>query len=230
MKVLIIEHAPGRAEGLDVIAYQNEVQPVLWRAHLGEPAPSLDGIDYLIIGGGPMSANETEKHSFFWDEMPLIERCSKAKMPILAICLGAQLIAKMLGGKVVTTTLRKGFRKVRRTPKSQVDPAFRTMDPHFTSFQYHQDEVVELPTASSVITATSEDCHVEGFCIPELNISAVQFHPEIGKDKAIRVLGLQNLERENQDEHHLIKLCDEPTFRSNARLFHGFFDQMDHTH
>jgi GMP synthase-like glutamine amidotransferase len=62
--------------------------------------PSVDGYDGLIILGGPMSVNDAERLPHLVTEMHLIEQAMKRDLPVLGICLGAQLIAKTLGAAV----------------------------------------------------------------------------------------------------------------------------------
>jgi GMP synthase (glutamine-hydrolysing) len=62
--------------------------------------PSLDGYDGLIILGGPMSVNDSDRLPHLSREMQLIEQAMKRYLPVLGICLGPQLIAKTLGAAV----------------------------------------------------------------------------------------------------------------------------------
>src|SRR5690349_9210171 len=56
--------------------------------------------DLAVIMGGPMNVDETDKYPFLKDELKLIADFAKNKKPVLGVCLGAQLIAKALGGIV----------------------------------------------------------------------------------------------------------------------------------
>src|SRR6056297_3056447 len=62
--------------------------------------PRLDGYDGLVILGGPMSVNESHLYPHLKFEMELIKQAMKQQMPILGICLGAQLIAKANGAAI----------------------------------------------------------------------------------------------------------------------------------
>jgi GMP synthase (glutamine-hydrolysing) len=69
------------------------------RPRFGDPLPAtLDGYAGAIIFGGPMSANDPDcyiKKEIGWIEVPLAEN-----KPFLGICLGAQMLAKHIGGEV----------------------------------------------------------------------------------------------------------------------------------
>ncbi len=62
--------------------------------------PGLDGYDGLIVLGGPMSVNDSNRLPHLVTELKLIEEAMRREVPILGICLGAQLIAKTLGAAV----------------------------------------------------------------------------------------------------------------------------------
>ena len=65
-----------------------------------EAEPSLDGYHGLVVLGGPMSVNDTDHLPHLITEMKLIEAAMRRNLPVLGICLGAQLIAKTLGAAV----------------------------------------------------------------------------------------------------------------------------------
>ncbi len=62
--------------------------------------PSLDNYSGLIVLGGPMGVYEANEYAHLKVEMKAIEEALKKNMPVLGICLGAQLVASVLGGQV----------------------------------------------------------------------------------------------------------------------------------
>jgi GMP synthase (glutamine-hydrolysing) len=56
--------------------------------------------DLLIVLGGPIGAYEEDRYPFLADELRLIEQCLRDSVPVVGICLGAQLIARALGARV----------------------------------------------------------------------------------------------------------------------------------
>lgn len=74
------------------------------RVYQGEPLPaSADGIDFLIIMGGPQSPATTRAECPHFDaaaEMALIAQCVAASRVVIGVCLGAQLIGEALGARV----------------------------------------------------------------------------------------------------------------------------------
>jgi GMP synthase (glutamine-hydrolysing) len=144
---LVLRHT--QAEGLGLLANALRELGVHHRyldLPRGEPAPrDLRGVGGLIVLGGPMGAYETDKHGFLAIETALIERMLTAGRPILGICLGAQLIAQVLGARVYPGERREvGWAPVTLTDAARDDPLLASIDPSPTVFHMHGD-TYELP-------------------------------------------------------------------------------------
>ncbi|WP_119299768.1 type 1 glutamine amidotransferase [Dongia deserti] len=134
----------------------------------------------LIVLGGPMSANETDKHPFLAETMSLIQEFAAADRPVLGICLGAQIIARAFGGEVYRMDrLESGFYTMNVTPEGQSDPVFAALGDQVTSFQNHFEAVRDIPGA--VPLATGGACPIQAFRIGRATY-ATQFHPEVTID------------------------------------------------
>ncbi|RYJ05935.1 MAG: type 1 glutamine amidotransferase, partial [Actinomycetales bacterium] len=70
------------------------------RPHAGDELPALDGYDGLVVLGGPMGADDDEKHAWIGPVKQQLRDADAAGLPTLGICLGHQLIAAALGGTV----------------------------------------------------------------------------------------------------------------------------------
>jgi GMP synthase (glutamine-hydrolysing) len=84
--------------------------------------PSLDGYHGLVILGGPMSVYEDHRFPHLTTEMKLIENAMQRNLPVLGICLGAQLIVKTLGGGCLSKQA-EGNWLVRSTQRAGSRPA-----------------------------------------------------------------------------------------------------------
>ena len=106
------------------------------RPRFGDPLPeSLDDYAGVVVFGGPMSAND--EHDYIHAELDLIERTLKAEKPFLGICLGAQMLARQLGGRVFFHA--RGQVEIGYHPIRPLHPGRRF--PHWPShvYQWHRE-------------------------------------------------------------------------------------------
>ena len=66
----------------------------------GDPLPDLDAVDGLISFGGAQSVTEIERYPYLLEETALLRAAGERDLPVLGVCLGAQLLAHALGGSV----------------------------------------------------------------------------------------------------------------------------------
>ncbi len=125
----------------------------------------------IVLSGGPSSVYE--------EGAPTISRALyELGVPILGICYGAQLTARLLGGAVMPAARREYGRATVRV-KAQ-EGVFRTVSPgeELAVWASHGDHVEGLPPGF-VHTAESDNCQMSGFAHLERRIHCVQFHPEV---------------------------------------------------
>lgn len=125
--------------------------------------------------GGPQSANDPD--SGLKAEMRLIEEAVEGGLPILGVCLGAQLIAKALGARVYkNAAMEIGWAPVHFTEAAGGDPVFGRFASPTTFFHWH-GETFDLPPGA-VWLAYSDLTRNQAFRY-ERTVYGVQFHPEI---------------------------------------------------
>jgi len=109
MHVHVLQHVP--FEGLGCIGpwLESRGARISWTRWFepGASPPPLDGIDLLIALGGPMSVNDEVRLPWLREEKACVAEAVRSGMPVLGICLGAQLIAAGLGARVVPAPQRE---------------------------------------------------------------------------------------------------------------------------
>jgi len=133
------------------------------RPFLNEPIPrDLEGAVGLVVMGGPMSVYEADRFPYLGDEMKLIEKALARGCPVLGICLGSQLIARVLGANVKKGSKKEiGWHTVRLTEDALLDPLLKGLESSFTCLHWHGD-VFDLP-AGAVGLARSEQTNNQAF-------------------------------------------------------------------
>jgi len=139
--------------------------------------PDLDDVDGIISMGGPMNVDQTADYPWIEQECAYLKAGHEANLPIVGICLGAQLIAHALGGKV--TAMNKpeiGWSPVRQFRPGFPDTIFSGIPWQTDQFHTHGYEVSELPPGGALL-ASSEACRHQAFRVG-LMTYAFQYHFE----------------------------------------------------
>ena len=177
-KILVFQHVPYEPLGT--------LDPLLKKAgfriryvNFGrdpEHRLSLDGYAALIILGGPMNADDVANYPNLADEVRIIYEALERNIAILGICLGAQLLAKALGGTIRPSPVKEiGWHNVDVTDAGQRDPVLSTFGSRSEVFQWHEDNI-DLP-ADVVHLASSKVCPAQAFRYGE-HTYGFQFHLE----------------------------------------------------
>lgn len=145
-----------------------------WYAH--ETAPDLSGIDMLIIMGGPMSVHDEAAYPWLAAEKAAIAAAIQAQIPILGICLGAQLIAHVMGAPVYPHTQKEiGWFPV-SCSTSHSSVLNNVFPEALDVFHWHGD-TFGLP-AGATLFASTPVCSHQGFICQD-RIVGLQFHLEV---------------------------------------------------
>jgi GMP synthase-like glutamine amidotransferase len=177
MKVHWFQHVP--FEGLGAIE-----EWLLARGHTlsctrfyADEAPPVnsDGFDWLIVMGGPMNVYQYDVHPWLLSEKQLIREAITAGKRVLGICLGAQLIADVLGGKVY----QNGEREIGWFPVRAVSAGVASsfVLPAETSVFHWHGDTFSLPPGS-VWLAESDGCAHQAFAVGA-RVLGLQFHLEM---------------------------------------------------
>lgn len=130
----------------------------------GDGIPDFDGFDLLAVMGGPMDVWQEDAHPWLATEKQAIQTWVKTlARPYFGICLGHQLLAEALGGKVGPMARPEvGLAEITLTECGRADPAFAGFAATFETLQWHGAEVARLPEAA-VNLAGNAACPVQAF-------------------------------------------------------------------
>lgn len=177
--VLVVQNDPHVppglvSEALDAASLAHR----LIRADRGEPVPEITvAIPALVVLGGTMSVYDTDAHPHLGIVEQRIREAVDRERPFFGICLGGQLLARVLGGTVhLRRHGEKGARSIHLTEAGRADPIFAGLDVTVPTFQWHDDAFVPPPVALRL--ATAADCPHQAFRVGD-RAYGTQFHPEV---------------------------------------------------
>jgi GMP synthase-like glutamine amidotransferase len=185
MKVHWFQHVPFEGLGLIegwLLARGHSLSCT--RFYAGEAPPAAGEFDWLVVMGGPMNVYQYREHPWLGPEKRIIGEAVAAGKRVLGLCLGAQLIADALGGKVYQNGEREiGWFPVRAVPAGAASPFL--LPPETSVFHWHGD-TFSLPPGSTWL-AESDGCAHQAFAVGSL-VLGLQFHLEMTSVEISRIL------------------------------------------
>lgn len=142
-----------------------------------DAVPQVDRYRGLIVLGGPMNVQDHPHRAHLRHEMRAIEQMLAQGKPVLGICLGAQLLAHVLGAPVQRNPVKEiGWYELHKTAAGASDPVLAPLQARSTVFQWHGCRF-DIPR-SAVHLASSADCAQQAFRHGD-NAYGFQFHLEM---------------------------------------------------
>lgn len=175
-----------RLHSLQHVPFEDTANIKLWAKERGhglttthlyenEHLPDMRDFDWLVVMGGPMNIHEQDEYPWLAREKRFIRRAIDNDKIVLGICLGAQLIADVMGGSVFQGPNREiGWHQVNLTEEGTKSKLFKVLPESFTAFQWHGD-TFNIPK-DAICTAKSEAYQNQAFEIGRA--IALQFHLE----------------------------------------------------
>jgi GMP synthase (glutamine-hydrolysing) len=199
-KILVFQHVPYEPLGtLDPLLKESGFR--IRYVNFGrnpDHRPTLDKYAALIVLGGPMSSEQIDTYPNLLTEVEIIREAIGRDMSVLGICLGAQLLAKALGGEVQRNPLREiGWYDVDLTEAGETDPVLSTFARRQRVFQWHEDGMSLPPGA--VHLASSPHSNIQAFRYGE-HAYGLQFHLEVDSSLIERWLSVPENRATLQDE------------------------------
>lgn len=175
MRVRVLQHVPFEGPGSLADWFAARQYPLsVTRLDVGEPLPSPDTFDLLVVMGGPMGVYDTAEYPWLTAELELIRQAVHGGKRVLGICLGAQLLASALGATVTRNPQKEiGWFPLQVNAASH--PLAAALGEAPTVFHWHGDTFA-LPQ-DAVLLASSEACQHQAFVYRDTALG-LQFHLE----------------------------------------------------
>ena len=185
-KLIVLQNIEREGPGLFFkIGKEKGFLPEIYNLYLGEKLPEAKKEDLILIMGGPMSVRDINDKKYFWlrEETEFIKRAIENKISIIGVCLGAQLLAYTLGGKIerLKDEFNKGnkpelgWSEISSIDNKSNDEISLLLKKPLKVLHWHGDRIILPPQAE--ILASSARCSEQLFKIGEY-IYGLQFHVE----------------------------------------------------
>ena len=175
------------------------------RLFAGERLPRCDAFDWLVVMGGPMNVDEHDAYPWLVSEKQLIREAIDRRVPVLGVCLGAQLAAEVLGARVTRTRHREiGWFPISLTDSGRRLALLADLPDRFLAFHWHGDTFDVPPGALRL--AESEACANQAFQYED-HVLGLQFHLDYSARSIRKMI-----------EHCEAELVDGPFVQSAAEL------------
>lgn len=178
-RIMVFQHVAAEPLGvLDALirARGHRIRFYNFHRHPGA-RPRVDRYDGLIVLGGPMNVGDVDAYPHLAAELDAIRAAADRGIPVLGICLGAQLLAHAFGAAVGPAPgWEIGWHELASTPAGAADPVVAPLAPRCRLFQWH-GQTFELPRGAELLM-TGDPCVHQAFRIGE-NGYGFQFHLEV---------------------------------------------------
>jgi GMP synthase-like glutamine amidotransferase len=190
MRIHYLQHVPHEGPGfIEEWATQRNYSLTATKLYEGDPFPEMTDFDLLVIMGGPMSVHDDDKISWLQDELSFVVHAIADGKKVLGICLGAQLIAYLLGAKIIKSPSAEiGWYPVTKTTNHSM---FKDLPDEFMAFHWH-GEMFDIPAGAERIFG-SKGCENQGFIYYD-NVVGFQFHFETTPETIEQMLAVENID------------------------------------
>jgi GMP synthase (glutamine-hydrolysing) len=183
MRVLAIVHQRDAGPGVFADAIRSAgVELEAWlRTETGSPPREPHGYDAVLVFGGAMHVDQEDRHPWLSEEKALLANLLERRVPLLGVCLGAQLLAEAAGARPHAARLPEiGWHEVELTAEAASDPLVGSLAPRFQAFQWHSYEFPLPPGATPLARSAA--------CLQAYRLAGsawgIQFHAEVTREDA----------------------------------------------
>ena len=185
-KLLVLKNIDREGPGLFLkVAKEKGFLPEIYNLYLGEKLPEPKKDDLILIMGGPMSVRDINNEKYFWlrEETYFLKRAIENQISIIGVCLGAQLLAHVLGGKIERLKDESnkenkpelGWSEISSIEEKSNEKISLSIKGPLKVLHWHGDRIILPPQAK--LLASSNRCREQLFKVGE-SIYGLQFHVE----------------------------------------------------
>lgn len=207
MRLLVVEHEADAGLGLLGECFDElGVETTVVGPDAGAPVPgSLAGYDGLVVLGGTMGPTDDDEAPWLPATRALLADAVAQAVPTLGVCLGAQMLATAMGGRVrrIPGDPEVGLHTVELNEAAANDPLLGGFETELPVVQWHWLEADRLPAGAEVL-ASSPACRNQAFRVGSC-AWGVQFHPEALGDTAQVWASLDDLSEEGLDPAEVVR-------------------------
>ncbi|HOP62635.1 MAG TPA: type 1 glutamine amidotransferase [Spirochaetota bacterium] len=177
-RVHILQHVPFETPGCILNWALDMGYPVTYtHFYAEEPLPDINEIDWLVVMGGPMSVNDEKIYPWLSGEKRFIESAISSGKVVIGICLGAQLIAEVMGSRIKTNGLKEiGWHRIFRADEMPLSGLLNIIPDGIDVFHWH-GETFDIP-GGAVHGFSSDCCRNQDFLYRD-RVMGLQFHMEV---------------------------------------------------
>jgi GMP synthase-like glutamine amidotransferase len=177
LRIHYLQHVPFEGPGsIESWALVRGHRLTSTRLYAGQRLPAVEELDWLFILGGPMNVYEENRYPWLAREKRFICEALHGGKVVIGICLGAQLLACVLGAKVTRNPcVEIGWHPVEKAAQASQSNLPGFLPDQFPAFHWHGD-TFEVPRGA-VHLARSQACENQAFAFGD-RVAAFQFHLE----------------------------------------------------
>ena len=197
------------------------------RFYTNDQLPQLAEIDLLIIMGGPMGAYDDKVYPWLTEEKQFIHESINAGKKVLGICLGAQLVAMVLGSKVYPHIHKEvGWFPLKLTDEGIESQLFKEFPDEFLAFHWHAD-TFSFPRCAMRLAETAA-CRNQAFSYGD-KVIGLQFHLDVKRENIEQwiKIGADELVKEKYIQTPEQMLSPEDEFEKNQKYMYKILDYLN---
>lgn len=227
MRIHSLQHVPFEDIGSlreDIQAKGFSLNTTHW--YNGDQAPALNSFDVLIVMGGPMGVYDDDIYPWLAPEKEFIASAIAAGKKVMGICLGAQLIACVLGAKVIRNVHREiGWFPLEIIEDAIHHPVSKILAECTSVFHWHGD-TFEIPAQAQLI-ASSQACANQAYVIDN-QVYGFQFHLETTEKSASALIEncADNLDKSTYVQSAEVIMQAKDSFIAINKAMSAVFNQL----